>query len=387
MARRILIIMSLFMTFLVNAQDRPDFVTADSVTYSYYLQGKWDSLIRMGTEMISENVDYKYLRQRLGYAFFAKEDYTAAKKNFRKALKYDSYNAFTNEYLFYSFLNTGKVEHAGWVESRMDADLALKAGVTRSKLIDAIDAEFNYKASGSSLRTGALYYRFGLGTKLGWRLRLYQCFSEYNQTVTLLSSAKFGIRQAGYYARLGWNVSRFTVLTGAYHLVRVAGKGNRVFNGHLFLAGLSPDLNRFIFETNASLFRYEKDNSLQMDIHAGYIFPGSSAFYLKATGAIIRNSSTTLVTGISAGSRVSRKTWLDMDFLTGNMDRYNDFRGVYVYNSYDPLIMRSGATLNFNAGSRVALWINFSLERKKYYEDFNYRYNQYSYLAGIRWKI
>lgn len=387
MERRILIILSLFTTLLAGAQDKPDFAKTDSLSYSYYLKGEWDSLIDLGNRLISGGIDYKFLRQRLGYAFFVKGDFTAAKMNFRKALKYDSFNSFTNEYLFYSFLNTGREDHAGVMESHMDPYLARKLKISKFKPVGSIDAELNYKASGSTLRTGAFYYRAGIDTWLGYRLRLYQALSKYSQTVTLQSSAKFDIDQLGYYVRLGWNIPGYMVLTGAYHYVHVSGKGNKLYNGHLFLAGLSPDFNRFIFEANGSLFRYEGSNTLQAEIHAGYIFPGSAGFYLKGEGAVINNSGTSLVSGIAAGSRLSKKTWLDVNLLRGNMDRYNDFRGIYVYNSYDPVILRSGATLNYFAGSKFVLWINFSLERKKYNEDFTYRYNQFSYLGGIKWKI
>ncbi len=83
----------------------------DSVTYSLYLSGKWNELIGLGNEAISKGIDYKYLRERVGYARFVGGDYYKSRSDFEKALSFDSYDQFTLEYLYYSNYQNARKGH------------------------------------------------------------------------------------------------------------------------------------------------------------------------------------------------------------------------------------------------------------------------------------
>ncbi len=62
----------------------------DSLTYQQYLSGNWNDLIYCGKQALSLGYDYKYLRLRIGLAFFYKENYRNAAEHFHKALRFDS---------------------------------------------------------------------------------------------------------------------------------------------------------------------------------------------------------------------------------------------------------------------------------------------------------
>ena len=79
-----LILFMLLMPVLVHAQDKPDFISVDSTTYKYYNSGNWDKLIETGKDAIASGIDYKFLRQRLGYAYFSKGNYFNSRANFEK---------------------------------------------------------------------------------------------------------------------------------------------------------------------------------------------------------------------------------------------------------------------------------------------------------------
>jgi hypothetical protein len=66
---------------------------------------------------------------------------------------------------------------------------------------------------------------------------------------------------------------------------------------------------------------------------------------------------------------------------------YNDFNGLYLYNTYDPMVFRSGATIVFYAGKTISIWANYTFEKREYFENNSFQYNQFSYLGGIRWKL
>jgi len=50
----------------------------DSLTYNYYLNGNWNELITLGKQATNDSIDFKYLQQRMGYAYFVKGNYFAA---------------------------------------------------------------------------------------------------------------------------------------------------------------------------------------------------------------------------------------------------------------------------------------------------------------------
>jgi len=52
-------------------QDSLDFKTVDYKTYGYYVNQNWDSLIYLGNKAIAQNIDYYYLRVRIGVAYFS----------------------------------------------------------------------------------------------------------------------------------------------------------------------------------------------------------------------------------------------------------------------------------------------------------------------------
>ena len=144
-----------------------------------YKSEDWNNLIKLGTEAIDHNIDYKYLRQRLGLAFFSTGDYVKARKHFEKALSFDSFDTFTLVYLYYTYLNTVQAEYAGYFTSKMPQDIRKSLSIKSFQPVESIDFEYNFKFAGTTLRSNPQYFHFGINSRLGLRLGLYQMFSNY----------------------------------------------------------------------------------------------------------------------------------------------------------------------------------------------------------------
>ena len=67
--RKILIIL-LIASATVNAQTEHEKV--DSMSYALFLNQEWDKLILTAQDAFANNIDFKHLRQRAGYAYFSK---------------------------------------------------------------------------------------------------------------------------------------------------------------------------------------------------------------------------------------------------------------------------------------------------------------------------
>lgn len=377
-----LIIILFFLTAGVSAQERPDFRYTDSLTYRYYQEGSWDSLITEGKKAVKSGTDYKFLRQRLGYAYFIKGNYYSARHNLERALKYDSYNPFTLEYLYYSYLNTGKDVFAGPIKERF------QAGISSFRLAESLELEYNYKYSGTSLRSDPQYLRFGFSTGFGHRVKLFQSFSYYSSQVRAKESLKFlSLNQRGYYAALSLNAGRRLIIKPAYNHTVTSYNGSEK-NGNLFLLSAASDFNRFSAEASFSTFRFMNEDAYQSGLQVAYVIPSRMDLYVRSNGAFVfRGGERNFVWGQAAGFRIGKKAWIEGNITSGNMDRYNDFTGLYVYNGYDPLFFRAGGTFIYYLGEKLSFWLNYSLEKKKYYEDNTFSYNQFSYLGGFKWKL
>lgn len=379
-----------FLLLLPVVASAQDFAATDSITYKLYLSGDWDELIKTGTKAIDSGIDYKYLRQRLGVAYFSVGRFYDAKSQFSRALKFDSYDQFTLEYLYYTYLNTGKELYAGVFEKKMSQELKQRLDPDNFKLLESIETEFSYKISRTRLRSNSQYYRLGISSKPGRRLELLQSFSYYSQSLIYQETDYeriFRMKQPEYYVSLGLNISQSFILKPSYHYLHT-NSGGTILGGNLFRIDAIPDFNRFIFETNASYFNSELYDQFQIGVTGGYVFPGRSDFYLKGSASVIsRDGNSSVICNPVAGLRLWKDAWIEETTSFGRIDGYNDYGGLYVYNSYDPVVLRSGANFVWYIGSKATLWLSFAYEKKEYYEDNSYLYHQFSYLGGIKWKI
>lgn len=386
-------LIALFLSFnalVVSGQGRSDFSSIDSLTYKYYLDGNWKKLIITGKEALNSGIDYKFLRQRLGYAYYIKGDYLDARKHLLKALEYDSFNPFTLEYLYYSSLLSGKGEYSGRLIKKLEPELKKKLSIAAPGLISAIDLEYNFKYSGSVLRSNPQYFRLGLYSRLGASSSLYQSFSKYSQNLKILEKGSlntYSSKQPEYYGILNINApSRLIIRTG-YHFISTTS-GNLSERSNLFILSVSPDFNRFVIDITASMLYYKGTSVFQATLEPGYVFPGSSGFYLKSgVSFMTENGNARFIYNPVAGMRLIRWLWLEGNITSGDMDRYNDYKGLYVYNSYDPIVLRAGGTLKLYIGKKTTMWFNYSYEKKEFYENRSYNYKQFSYLGGIKWEL
>jgi hypothetical protein len=387
--RYIIFVFFLFHTAL-NAQEQPDYLYIDSLTYSYYKNDEWDKLISLGQSAIVKGIDYKYLRQRIGYAYFVQGRYYDSRNHFEKAMAFDSYDQFSIEYLYYSYLNTGKEVYAGVLESRMNPELKKSLSITGFRFFESIDLEYNYKYAGADSRSDPQYYRVGINTKLGCRVSLYQSYSDFHQVISVQQNhqvAENSYSQPEYYALLKYNITNRLLIKAGYHYLRTLSD-NSVTNGNLFLLALAKDLNRFSIELNGSALNIEQDIEYQSGILAGYTFPGRADFYLKGMlSGIFQQNNNRLIYDQRAGLRLMKKAWLESYVTFGRMTGYNDYNGLYVYNTYDPMIFRCGTTIYLPLNRHITLWLNYGYESKEYLEYNTIHYNQFSYSGGIKWKL
>jgi|WetSurMetagenome_2_1015567.scaffolds.fasta_scaffold02201_13 hypothetical protein len=379
-----------FIAVTVAGQDRTDFRSVDSLTYKYYLSGEWDKLIIEGSKAIDSNIDYKYLRQRIGYAYYSKGDYMQAKKHFEKAMTYDSFNDFTLTYLYYSYLFLGQEEYASLFSSKMSVELKKQLNIRSFKPVESIDFEYNYKYATSNLRSDPQYFHIGLNSTLGPRFSLYQMFGHYNQTYLVQqfgSYSKIPDTQPEYYALLKFAASRHFIISTAYHYLYPT-YDYVTSPVHLGMVEITSGSGRFNFGINASLLKTGSYSVRQTGIRTLVSFTRNVHMYFGSSLSMTsKQNEDHLIFEQTAGFRVYRNLWIEGNITTGNFTDYHDHEAMYVYDFIDPTTFRTGLTGLLYTGKHLSLWTNVSFEQKKYYSNTNYHYSQFSYLGGIKWKL
>jgi len=109
MRKLILIISTWFVLFtIVQGQAVMNFSSLDKQTYGLYLDKNWKDLVSLGKKGLDNGFDYFYLRMRIGIAYYELGNYRRAIPHFRKALVFNSKDQYANEYLYYSYLFSGR---------------------------------------------------------------------------------------------------------------------------------------------------------------------------------------------------------------------------------------------------------------------------------------
>jgi len=371
----------IFISGIANAQEPITFIMADSITYQCYVTGEWDKLISTGKQAIEQKIDYKRLRQRMGYAYFIRSDFYAAQMQYEKALTFDAYDADTRAYLYYCGLNTGNEAFARFNAEKLPKDLQKTLKEEAFKPVDALDLEFNYKGNNVLSRSNPTYYRAGLNTQLGYRLSLYQSVSNYQQTIDSALT-----KQPEYFALLNYSVTAHTSLNIAYHYLNTSVDGLN-YPGNLLFASFSTRINRFSLGVNGSLLNSNLGNTRQLGFQAGVALPGKSNIYLNSmVSGMIEKGSKRIVFSQVAGARFTKSVWAEGNITLGNLNNYNDHNALYIYNSIDPTIFRTGLTLFWYTGKSVTLFGNYTYDTKQI-EPANFNYKQHSFSGGIIWKL
>jgi len=385
----------LFFLMPLSAQQKLNTVMVDSTSYNYYLNGNWNELIDFGKDAMKEGIDFNYLQQRMGYAYFVKGNYFAAIRHYNNALRFDAVDPVSHTYLYYSAVNINDLVMARYHLSKLDAENQAMLKVKKTRLVDAVDLEYNYKinkdyainnALTSDLRSNPHYKRIGLNSQLGYRFSLYQSYSTYSQLTDYINETI----QNEYYVGGVYSLFSRTSLMGAYHYVGTnftTETDNFQTPGNLWFGKLTHSFNRFDISLSQSSFTNDYIDVSQTGLQFGFTLPLKGKIYLKSSLYNITESDTSrLVFNQTIGALIARRFWLQGSVTLGNLNNFVDNNALYLYNSMDHTTFRTGGSLFYYLGKHITLFTNYTFD-KKLMIDSQYTYKQHSITGGIIWKI
>ncbi len=127
-----------------------DFQTVDRLTYRCYNEQKWDSVILVGKQALRQDIDYYYLRVRMGIAYFEKHQYYPSATHLEKARKFNSGDPFVTGYLYRAYLltNRGDEAHSLWSSlSKEDSELLDPSGKKGGEFLTSAHIESGFTIS------------------------------------------------------------------------------------------------------------------------------------------------------------------------------------------------------------------------------------------------
>jgi len=211
--RRIIIAITIvfFLSHAAFSQKHYDYPTIDAKLTSFYLSANWDSVIFYGNAGIADSIDYFYLREYLGEAYYYKQNYLSAIPYFENALAKNAKVTATSELLYYSYLFSGRESDARAFQLQMPAAALSDIKAKKKSYLESVSLEsgtslnnnfaknqhndFNGKLNdfGTVDMSGNVSYgHFGFKAFLGNKVSIYAGFTMMNeQKKTILDASVF----------------------------------------------------------------------------------------------------------------------------------------------------------------------------------------------------
>jgi len=399
-----LLIILIFASAL-NAMAEIDYSRVDSLTYDAYMKGNWDDVISEGKSANVNGIDFKYLRQRMGYAYFMKGDYYNSLKQYSKASDFDKSDIITNLYLYYSSLYSGETALARYFAGYLPDTTTRFLGEKAFKPVSAVDAEYSYKWNNEIGRSDPGYVRLGVNTQLGYKLNLYQSVSKYSQSAfdaDALYEYRYDIVQNEYYALLSYSLSPNLAFDLGYHHTStkydyktydpsiddiIYENDSLRFSGNMFLANLRYRYHRLNLGLSGSVYKIDNDNISQAGLSVGIGLPGIRLpYFLNSLSLVSDNGGKRLVSSHSFGMFFFDKLWLEAKAGLGNHMNYAELNGMYLYNSLDATKAKYGTSAFYHINKRFKIYLNYTTENKTNYFTLN-NYSQQSVTTGLIIKL
>jgi tetratricopeptide (TPR) repeat protein len=111
----------IFLFLKGNAQNDPSLKESyvDSISYLFSINGKHNELVSIAKKAFNNDIDFYFLRYRLGVSYFNQKKYLLALECFTKALECYPADFYSKEYLFYCNLYLNNLDEAKQIVSKL----------------------------------------------------------------------------------------------------------------------------------------------------------------------------------------------------------------------------------------------------------------------------
>ena len=444
----ILLILFGFRSYAQTGTDNTD--NTDNIeqkTLELFQNKQYKRLIFVGEEAIANKTDYFFLRYRIGVAYYELGNYRMAAYHLEKALIFNSDDATELEYLYYSYLFSGRTSDANYLTSRMTEDLKKKI-VYKTKFLNTINFETGVSVSNNipknadidldgspniygenDLNNNILYAHLGLKHDILPFLSIYHGFShisiEKRKIIRIQDRdtlSNYTLTQNEYYINSDIQLKNGIKLTPAFHFMNVASKGMKFdstqlppfadetlnINNYVVSISLAKESKKLTYGFSATYSNLNYAKQIQVGIGLTY-YPFGNLNLYSATNLVYFNQKTPgwLTQGSTKenrfifdqmiGLKLNSKLWTEASVTLGNLSNYNEKNAFIVYNIADKINFKAGISFIYSLSSKIELSLCYQLlNRESNYNTYtdpvtvqinttNYQNN--TLIGGIKWKF
>jgi len=414
----------------------------DNKTYQQYLADDWTDLIKTGNTALSENIDFYYLRYRLGIAYYNKKCYRSAVKHFFTVLNENPNDSVAKEYLYYSYLWGGRSNDAARLSGEMSLGLKAKLGIKSKRIINSVDVAVstasnlnadivdNFKYKPTANNTGYqtvlkdyFSYNIGMFHQVLPALSVYHSFGHLSKTDFLMyyygntqTEKNSNVKMNQYYMSLNYTFNYGIKLSSGFHFVNVripyettTGQGAQQKtvtnytddNDVVVFAALHKPLGRFNIALFGSFANLNNENQIQKNATITYYPFGNLNLYTSYTlthhtSTIDGSSENNIIHQALAGFKIFKFLWFEGVYAKGVMRNFTSSNAMIVNNSLNPTNqIRAGRFIIPLINKPLKFWLSYTNwdSESTYKSDITdmklniLKTNYYSLTGGLLWNF
>ena len=426
MGKQIVCIVLLWFVSTANAQKSSLSIKyVDSTTYALYLRQDWKQIIALGKQSRTEDVDFYYLKVRMGIAYFKEKKMFSAIQLLEEAYTMDPNNAVVQDYLYWAYHYSGLIMESRLFYSKMTDALKDKIKVDlpfvsdlRFKALSINNLDYNEMLLTDAdseigdfrfIRKNQQMFSLGMSHPLLKRINLFHQFTLIPTTSVqqenvggVLKNETYKGTEYRYYAdvtvSLGnrWYFDTYiNVISGKYDNLNVENmsSSSKIKYTDVVFGGSITKASYFIRNSvNVSVSNLNGYNQLQ----AGYsisLYPLGSTLVVPFGSLQYKNQDADSNVVFTGGLSVTINKILLTGFGTvGNMNNFTANNGAIIYNQPATALNEFGGSFKyFGKNSILKVGYSFMKMEANYYNDNfeitskTFGFNQQNITAGITW--
>jgi hypothetical protein len=400
---RTILILAGLMAISASISAQNDFKTLDQKTYDLFNKGDYKILKKTGDLMLAEDMDYYYLRLRVGISAFNNSHYSDAAEHLTMALKFNSLDTISREYIYYSYVLSGRKADADLYLSAIPADKRNKSlnAIQRSWLTDVYAGGgllgYDYLTYNiNNLYYEAVKYNYnfyaGLDASFLDRFKSTLMYTNLRKTGMYFSALDstgndLNFTQNQFYAKVsglifpGWEFSgfgHFAFYTEVVPFLRPRFIGASINRRTDYVAGLGISKNWWKIRTsvNVSLSNFGNSEQVRGEGYITYLPYSSLNLYFTSGGMLQtdRDWGESYQIDEEVGIKIMRSVWLETGIMLGNSFLYARNMGNIMNNSF----MIPSTTVYCNL--ILTKWKKLTLNISPFYsKNLNYSWNLSSF--------
>lgn len=385
----------LFSTSVTTAQVN-EYREADSISYSLFMANKFPELKQFGKNLLSQGIDFYYLRVRLALANFYSNNFEAALPHYLKAVEMNPSDPVILNQTYLCLLYTSQYQRANAFALKyleVDARIAPKYAalqlveleVGRASGSNATDYETaKLSRTGNGIAIGNFfsemdYGRIYLEGIINPDLKILGGAGAFqNNHLSRVEAPGNGKNQAMQDLNSQFNMGLLFQGKNGWNFALATGHYRQAFT-YLYLINQSPPLNGTgIYTLQNSAFSFsgsvarripffepgialhfsglDEISRSQADLQLStYPFGNGKWFTTTAISFLADTTFKGLAFSQKAGWIPNANFSLELSFLSGALDNYSGNLGFLMLNTFDPILWAAGIHVRRQMGRKSAL--------------------------------